>query len=179
MSEVVAVVHVSMDGVLQETASPGKFWCREHAELHHGLLYAARALLLGLPALERLMYAPAAYPGDFAARLRQIPKYVVSTAPAEPGWNTIRVTGDLAGRVAELRAEPGGTLLVYGDVELAGVLIGHGLVDELKLFIRPVLSGTGPRLLNEAAEHTEWRLTGVMTLGSGAVVLDYRPAPRC
>ncbi|MEV0830131.1 dihydrofolate reductase family protein [Nonomuraea rubra] len=178
MSKVIALVHVSIDGVLQQTTWPGSFWCREHAELHHGLLFASRALLLSRSGLERVMNAQAGYPGDFAARMRQIPKYVVSQTPLEPGWNTIPLKDDLPGKVAGLRAEPGGSLLVYGDDELTGVLIRHGLVDELKLFIRPVLPGAGPRLLNEAVDHTEWQLTGVMTLHSGAVVLDYRPDPR-
>jgi dihydrofolate reductase len=52
----------------------------------------------------------------------------------------------------------------------------HGLIDELHLSIHPVLAGHG-RLLFWEAGKTPLELARVRTLGTGVVVLSYRPAP--
>ncbi|MFI6738878.1 dihydrofolate reductase family protein [Nonomuraea sp. NPDC050451] len=77
---------------------------------------------------------------------------------------------------ASLATEDDGDLLVYGSGELVNCLIKHELLDELKLFLHPVVVGKGKRLFADGIDTTAWCLAGTHTFSGGAVVLDYRPA---
>ncbi|NAS25763.1 dihydrofolate reductase [Herbidospora sp. NEAU-GS84] len=177
MSKVVAVIYVSMDGVVEDPAWTGPYWTDEHARFQSGQLFASRALLLGRRTYDGMSVAwPKMEGAPGAAEMNGLPKYVASTTLRDPEWNATVIEGDVAEEVAKLRAEEGGDLLIYGSIELLNYLIGHRLVDELKLFLHPVVVGTGKRLFAEGVESTKWKLAGTATFSSGAIVLDYRPA---
>ncbi|WP_440106233.1 dihydrofolate reductase family protein [Streptosporangium sp. H16] len=86
--------------------------------------------------------------------------------------------GDRGGcrEVARLKAEHGQDLLIYGSGELVAYLIEHRLIDELKLFLHPVVVGSGKRLFPDGVTTSAWKLAGTAAFSSGAIVLDYRPA---
>ncbi|WP_067709992.1 dihydrofolate reductase family protein [Nocardia yamanashiensis] len=178
MSKVVVVMYMSMDGVVENPAWTGPFWNDEHAKYQHGQLVESRALLLGRRTYEEFAATwPHRDESDaFTARMNRIPKYVVSRTLEAPAWNSIVVDDAFADRIAELKAEPGRDLLVYGSVDLVGYLIEQALVDELKLFIHPVVLGSGRRLFDDGAVPSAWTLAGTQSFSSGAAVLDFRPA---
>ncbi|MFD1933087.1 dihydrofolate reductase family protein [Nonomuraea mangrovi] len=178
MSKVVVVIVVSMDGVVEEPTWAGPFWNDEHARFHSGHLFASRALLLGRRTFDSLskMWPAMARESDFAARMDSIPKYVASTTLRRAGWNAVVIKGDVAEQVTKLKREPGRDLLVYGSADLVNYLIKHGLVDELKLLVHPVVVGPGKRLFPDGVDSTTWTLAATSTFGSGTIVLEYRPA---
>lgn len=65
--------------------------------------------------------------------------------------------------------DPGLWALDYRDAD-----VEHGLIDELRLSIHPVLAGRGQLLFRESGT-TPLKLDSVTTLGTGAVVLSYQP----
>lgn len=72
--------------------------------------------------------------GGFGEAISSKPKYLVSTTVTDPTWEqTTVITGDVAARVRELKAQPGGELLVVGSAALARWLLENELVDELNL----------------------------------------------
>ena len=79
----------------------------------------------------------------------------------------------VAGEVAALRAQEGGDLLLYGSGQLARFLLERGLVDRLNLLVYPLTVGAGRRLFGEAPAKLE--LTATRPLGSGVVLMQYRP----
>ncbi|WP_423835066.1 dihydrofolate reductase family protein [Streptomyces manipurensis] len=178
MSKVVVVMYVSMDGVVEGPSWTSSFWNAEHAKYQHGQLIASRALLLGRVTYEEFVASwPMRDESDaFTARMNRIPKYVATTTLDKAEWNTVILEGDVVEQVALLKSEPGEDLLVYGSVTLVDHLVANGLVDELKLFVHPVVVGTGRRLFCDGAVGTTWTLAGTAAFSSGAVVLDYRPA---
>jgi dihydrofolate reductase len=112
-----------------------------------------------------------------AIPLNSLPKYVVSSTLTAPGWHdTTVLTGDLAGNVGRLTARPGNELQVHGSGELARALIAHGLVDELRLLIFPVILGVGSRLFPRRPVAAAMQLAGSITTSKGVTILTLRPS---
>jgi dihydrofolate reductase len=155
--------------------------CEDGDRINRELLFGADALLLGRKTYEGLSAGyiamaagEAESASDFVARMNAIPKYVASTTLTEVGWNASLLDGDVADRVAELKDQPGDYLLKYGTGPLDRVLLEHGLVDEIHLWIVPVTTGPGQRLFEDVGA-TGLKLAGTRTLSSGVVVLMYEP----
>jgi dihydrofolate reductase len=155
--------------------------CEDGDRINRELLFGADALLLGRKTYAGLSAGytamTAGEPGpeaDFVARMNAIPKFVASTTLTDVGWNATLLDGDIAERIAELKNQPGDYLLKYGTGPLDRVLLEHGLLDELHLWIVPVTNGPGQRLF-EDVNATGLKLTGTRTLSTGVVVLTYEP----
>ncbi|MGN6676830.1 MAG: dihydrofolate reductase family protein, partial [Streptosporangiaceae bacterium] len=67
----------------------------------------------------------------------------------------------------------GGDIVVYGSVQLAHTLIGHDLVDELRLMIYPVALGAGERLFGETSDKKQLRLIKAQAVGDNLAYLTY------
>jgi dihydrofolate reductase len=176
MGQLVESTFVTLDGVIsspQEWSPP--YWDEEHAAYARKLLDAADALLLGRETYEGFAEAWPARRGDpFADRINAMPKYVASRTLHETTWNATVIEGDVAGEVAKLKEQDGGNLLKYGTGELDRTLLSHGLVDELRFWVFPVLAGSGTRLI-DGIDVTHLKLVGMERFGSGIVVLTYTP----
>jgi dihydrofolate reductase len=115
----------------------------------------------------------------FAAKMNAMPKYVVSNTLSDDDadWNNSTVLrGDAVVAVKTLREEVAGDLLVNGSASLVQLLAAHGLVDEYRLMVFPILLGCGKRLFGELSEAPFLTLQGMQMVGDdGIVVLTYRP----
>jgi dihydrofolate reductase len=74
-------------------------------------------------------------PDEFIDRMNAIPKYVASTTFRETTWNATVIPGDVASFVAELKQQPGGNIVKYGNGPLDATLVAHGLIDEFHLLV--------------------------------------------
>jgi dihydrofolate reductase len=102
---------------------------------------------------------------------------VVSTTLTEPTWNnTTIISGNVADEVARLKAQYDGAILVQGSATLAQTLAEHGLVDEYRLMVHPVVLGTGKRLFSGSAAGTDLQLVDSRKVGPDVLLLIYRPA---
>ena len=142
----------------------------------------AEALLLGRVTYEGFAKAWPAMedPVGFAAKMNAMPKYVVSNTltDAKASWhNSTVVRGDAAAEVRALRDAVAGDLLVAGSASLVQTLVEHGLVDELRLMVFPIVLGSGKRLFGDVSEAPVLALDEVTTVGAGIVILTYHPAP--
>ncbi len=182
MGKIVSLVYVSLDGVMEKPTWTGPYFSAEHAKFAYGQLFSSDALLLGRVTYEGMA---AAWPhmeesdGDFAVRMNTLPKYVVSTTLETAAWtNTTVVRGDLAAEIFELKARYTGDILIYASGILVNSLIELGLLDELKLWLHPVIVGSGKRLFPAGIDSTSWRLATTAAFSSGTMILDYRPTGR-
>ena len=142
----------------------------------------AEALLLGRVTYEGFAKAWPAMedPVGFAAKMNAMPKYVVSNtlSDADASWhNSTVVRGDAAAEVRALRDAVAGDLLVAGSASLVQTLVEHGLVDEFRLMVFPIVLGSGKRLFGDVSEAPVLALDEVTTVGAGIVILTYHPAP--
>ena len=108
------------------------------------------------------------------------PKYVASTTLSAPlAWqNSTLLRGDVAGAVASLKKEDGGDLLLIGSPKFAQSLIEHGVVDEFRFMIDPLVLGGGKRLFADDGVARPLRLVESVTTSTGAVLATYVPADR-
>lgn len=181
MRNVVASIYLSLDGVME---SPERWYVpyadAEAEEYGRRQLFASDALLLG-----RVTYQAfaGAWPNmtdetGFADRINGLPKHVASTSlsPDQAEWNASFIKGDIGDEVSQLKRQPGQDILLYGSADLVNTLLDHGLIDELRLWVTPVVVGRGKRLFPEGTERKPLTLANTTTFSSGAVVLAYQPA---
>jgi dihydrofolate reductase len=81
--------------------------------------------------------------------------------------------GSLVDEVTRLKQELDGDIVVYASYQLGRTLIEHDLVDELRLFVFPVVLGAGERLFGETSGKKPFRLAGSRTVGDGLAFLTY------
>jgi dihydrofolate reductase len=113
-----------------------------------------------------------------AEPLNSKPKYVASRTLGDPlEWqNSSVLEGDVAEAVAALKQEDGADLHVIGSTELVKTLIEHGLVDELRVMIDPVVLGGGKRIFRDDGALRPLRLVDSQVTTTGAILATYAPA---
>jgi dihydrofolate reductase len=117
-------------------------------------------------------------PAAVADKINRMPKYVISSTLEEATWNNSTIlSADVAEEVSRLRDEVDGNILVNGSAMLVHSLLEHGLVDELRLMIFPVILGSGKRVFPETPDKIV--LEPIDTRAYGVVVVHaYEPAGR-
>jgi dihydrofolate reductase len=113
----------------------------------------------------------------FGRAFNEHPKHVVSRTLSEPlGWRGSSLIGDeVVERVRDLKHRDGGAIAVIGSGELVQTLLANDLVDELQLFVFPVVLGTGKRLFREGLPALNLEPLGSSISEFGSIWLKYRP----
>jgi dihydrofolate reductase len=104
---------------------------------------------------------------------------VASTTLTDPQWaDTTVLSGDVAAAVADLKAKPGGELQVHGSGALIRWLLANDLVDEITLFVCPVVVGQGTRLFPATGPDIALELVDSQSTPKGITIQVYRPTGR-
>lgn len=112
------------------------------------------------------------YIAEYARLWQRVPKVVFSSTLTDAGPNARLASGDIVEEVARLKAEPGGTLTV-GGATLAASFLRQGLIDEVELYLQPVVLGGGTPMFPELSDLRRLRLLETHTFTSGVVMLRY------
>jgi dihydrofolate reductase len=114
---------------------------------------------------------------DFSDWINRVQKYVVSDTLTEADitWHptTIIRGKDFLKTMADLRAQPGGYIYVYGSPTMVQSLLIADLVDELVLTVVPLVIGSGKKLFPTMAEPLPFELVSAARASTGAVVCRY------
>jgi dihydrofolate reductase len=186
MGKIVVSQNITLDGVVEDPTGEegfrhGGWWVQVASVDREGFYNAAldearraQALLLGRRSYE---YFAARWPsrtGELADRMNGIPKYVVSSALEDPGWNNSTVVaGDAASEVSKLKERLTGDIVVIGSLTLVRALLDSDLVDELRLLVYPYVLGDGERLFGTTSDKLSLRLAANRTVGDGLPYLTY------
>ena len=185
MRKVIVSEFITLDGVIEAPGPAHDFkhagwtmpyWDDAIGKYKLAELRASDALLLGRSTYTGFAAAwpQMQDPDGFADRMNNLPKHVATTALKKLEWNNSHaLKGDVAQAVAKLKQEAGQDILVAGSGKLVQTLIRHGLVDEFRLLVYPVVLGEGQRLFAEGA-NTKLELTDTQAFKSGVVALHYR-----
>jgi dihydrofolate reductase len=187
MPRIVVSEFVTLDGVMEDPGGAENLgrggWAFWYERGDDGDRYkaeelaAADTLLLGRTTYEGFAAAWPGRTGEFADKMNGMTKVVVSTTIDEPAWGPATVIRDnVVADLGTLKDGSGADLLVAGSGRLVRTLLAHGLVDELRLMVFPVVLGEGKRLFADEAPMASWRLVEAKPVGSaGVVVLTYQP----
>ncbi len=192
MGKIIISENVSLDGVIQDPTGEdglgrGSWFTtiggkdrEQWAKVEFEEALGAEALLMGRRSYEWFVALGwASRSGEWADRLRSLPKYVVTSSALEgPGWtnSTVLTGGDVVTEVSKLKQQVNGDIIVYGSGRLAHTLIEHDLIDELRLITYPIVVGAGKRLFSETSCAKPMRLVDTRTVGDGLAFLTYQPA---
>ncbi|MEU2033850.1 dihydrofolate reductase family protein [Nocardia amamiensis] len=192
MGKIIAVEHLTLDGVMQ---APGRAdedtrdgfayggWAHRYddpvqAEVMGRHMSAHRgALLFGRRTYEDFAgYWPRQVGNPITEVLDKTEKFVASrTAQGPLAWqNSTWLTGDAATAVPELlRRRPDRNLVVLGSGDLLHSLMRHDLVDEYLLLIHPLVTGSGRRLF-DGVELGDLRFADAVPTSTGVIIASYR-----
>jgi dihydrofolate reductase len=187
MARIVVTEFVSLDGVMEAPGGGEDFehagWTFEISRGAEGDRYKldealdSQALLLGRVTYEGFAAAWPTMEGEFADKFNSMPKYVVSSTLQAPEWNNTTVLeGDVVQAVSKLRRDAEGDIVVHGSAQLVQTLLEHGLVDEMRLMVFPVVLGSGKRLFGATSAKKPMRLADSKTVGDGIAILTYELA---
>ena len=191
-----ATAQVSVDGVMQ---GPGvnpvevdvgvferRGWAHFDAEagaVMDEIFERADAFLLGRRTYEHFADTWGTWddPGDSPiwTALNTLPKHVVSNTLTDPRWaGTTVIADDVAAAVRELKGNAGRELQVHGSGVLFRWLLERDLVDEMNLFVFPVLVGQGTRLFAASGPDLTLELASSRATSTGITIQVYRPDGR-
>ena len=194
MGRLTIATFMTLDAVMQAPGGPEEdrdggfehggwsfpYFSEDMGELINDAFAKAEAILLGRRTYEIFAASWPNFPDKndpVASRLNTLPKYVVSTTLENARWEpTTIIRGDIPAAVLKLKDQYEGEIQVHGSASLAQTLHAHGLIDEYRLFIEPVVLGTGKRLFEPGATPTALRLVDSKPMGKGAVLAIYQPA---
>ncbi len=180
MRKVVGSLFIALDGIV-EAPNQWQFDFDEDmmAEMASEMA-AVDAMLLGRVTYQEFStYWPTSTDEPYASHINNAPKYVVSTTldKVEWGkWNKITlIKGNVAEEIARLKQQPGKNIGTAGSPTLVRSLLQGDLLDELRLWIHPVVAGRGKRLFVDGTDLKRLKLVNSKVTRSGVVVVTYQP----
>jgi dihydrofolate reductase len=178
MRRVVESTLVSADGVIGEPHTwTGEHFGEEAVARALEQMHRTDAMIMGRGTYEMFSTTWSSPADDYSSAIYSMKKYVFSSTMERADWNNTEiVNGDVAATVADLKAQEGQDIVLYGHGGVGQALLEDGLLDELKLWVHPVVVGCGT-LLFRPGEHTDLTLAGADTTSTGVVILTYRPNP--
>lgn len=194
MRKLVAGAFLTLDGVMQAPGGPNEdrdggfqhggwlvpYFDEKFVEIMTEWTKGAGAFLLGRKTYEIFAdsWPKATDPADeIAMALNTRPKFVASRTLDKVDWNnSILLKGDVAEEVAQLKALEGGEIQVHGSSNLLQTLLKHDLIDTLRIWLFPVVLGTGKRLFGDGTVPCAFRLVETQQTTTGAVLHVYERA---
>ena len=171
MGELHVNMNITLDGVIQANGGPSEqdagfeyagwerpFGDEESGEAITADVRASDALLLGRTTYDIFRgYWPNVTDNDIARTFNRVPKYVASRGTPELSWDGSTQLTDAAVQVRELR-EQHEQIHTWGSADLLQTLFREGLVDQVNLWVCPVVIGQGKRLFPEGTTPSRFEL---------------------
>ena len=187
MRKVIVSVYTTLNGVMSPVDWRFPYVSEERGKYARDLLFEADALVMGRETYEGFLAvwpnrtAADDGPGEagFIDRINSLPKYVVSTTLKQLTWNNSHlIRGHVAEEVAKMKQQPGLSILLYGAGPVAHELMQQGLIDEVRVWVYPLVTGVteqSKRLFDDAPDIPLLKLVETRAFDSGVVVLTYQP----
>ena len=192
MRKLIVGTFLSLDGVMQAPGGPEEddsdgftlggwsvnYWDDKMAQVMGESMSSRFDLLLGRKTYDIFAaYWPNAPEEAGAKPLNDATKYVVSRGHPRLEWKeSVLIEGDAVEGIAALKSGDGPELQVHGSGNLIQTLMRHNLVDEYRLWIFPVVIGSGKRLFADGAVPAGLKLVDSTVSTTGVAIGIYEPA---
>jgi dihydrofolate reductase len=176
MRKVIESTLISVDGVIGDP----HLWTGEHfgdeaVAIALEQLRRSDAMVMGRNTYEMFSKIWASPDDDYSAAIYNMRKYVFSSSLPQADWNNATVVdGEVAGTLRELKRQDGQDIVLYGHGPVGQELLEHDLLDELKLWVHPVVVGEG-NVLFRPGQRSELAHASTETTSTGVVILAYHP----
>ena len=179
MRKIVAGIMTSLDGVIEIPEQwMGPYFGPELGQAIGSLMGAQDAMLLGRVTYEMFAAHWPHQAGEMADTMNNTPKYVVSGTLKSADWqnSTLIPAASALADIAALKQQPGRNIGMTGSGTLTASLLREGLVDELHLFVFPLVLGSGQRLFGAPGGQLPLKLLGSAAFPAGVMHLTYAKA---
>jgi dihydrofolate reductase len=192
MRRLIVQTFVSLDGVMQAPGGPGEddsggfayggwsvnYWDDQMGQVMDEATSRPFAMVLGRRTYDIMAaYWPTAPEEAGGKVFNEATKYVASRSRPTLEWsNSVLLEGDAGDAIAALKAEDGPELQVHGSANLIQTLLRHQLVDQYRLWVFPVVLGSGKRLFGDGATPAGLRLVDSKVSTTGVVMGTWEPA---
>ena len=192
MRELLVTTFLTLDGVMQAPGGPGEddsggfafggwsvnYWDDVMGKVMDEATGKPFAMVLGRRTYDIMAaYWPNAPEEAGSKPFNEATKYVASRGSPDLVWsNSVLIEGDAADGIARLKEEDGPELQVHGSANLIQTLMRHQLVDRYRLWIFPVVIGSGKRLFSDVTIPSGLKLVDSKVSATGVVIGDYEPA---
>lgn len=190
MRDLAVLTFVTLDGVMQAPSMPGEdtsggfarggwavpYWDGVMRQVQAEAMAQPYDMLFGRGTYDLFAsHWPNAENSPVADKMNRARKYVVTSDPDGLHWNnSSAISGELLEELSRLKQMEGPLLQVHGSWQLIQFLIAHGLIDEFRLWVVPVVVGSGKRLFQEPDRPTTLHLAKTAACANGAVMCVYR-----
>jgi dihydrofolate reductase len=193
MRKLLVTTFLTLDGVMQAPGGPGEddsggfahggwsvnYWDEQMGQVMGEATSRPFAMVLGRRTYDIMAaYWPNAPEEEGGKVFNEATKYVASRGrPNLEAWsNSVLIEGDAAQGIAALKAEDGPELQVHGSANLIQTLLRHNLVDQFRLWVFPLVIGSGKRLFSEGTIPSGLKLVDHTVSTTGVVIGTYEPA---
>ncbi|MBY9073572.1 dihydrofolate reductase family protein [Nocardioides sp. WL0053] len=192
MRKLIVSTFLTLDGVMQAPGGPEEddsggfahggwsvtYWDDRMGEVMGAAMSVPFDLVLGRKTYDIFAaYWPHASEEQGAKPLNDATKHVASRSRPTLEWrNSVLIDGDAAEGIAALKQQDGPELQVHGSGDLVQTLLRHGLIDEYRLWVFPLVIGSGKRLFADGTVPAALRLVDSQVSTTGVVMGTYEPA---
>lgn len=192
MRRLITTTFLTLDGVMQAPGGPGEddsggfahggwsvnYWDDKMSEIMGEATSKPFAMVLGRKTYDIMAaYWPTAPEESGAKVFNDATKYVASRSDRSLDWaNSVQIEGDAADGLAALKKEDGPELQVHGSANLIQSLLPSNLIDQYRLWVFPLVIGTGKRLFADGTIPTGLKLVDQKVSTTGVVIGTYEQA---
>ncbi len=192
MRELIVSTFLTLDGVMQAPGGPGEddsggfahggwsvnYWDKQMGQVMGEAMSTPFDLVLGRKTYDIFAaYWPHATDEAGAKPLNDATKYVASRSQPTLEWSkSVLIKEDAAEGIAALKKADGPELQVHGSASLIQTLLRHNLVDRYRLWVFPLVIGSGKRLFSEGTIPSGLKLVDSKVSTTGVVIGTYEPA---
>jgi dihydrofolate reductase len=192
MRELIVNTFMTLDGVMQAPGAPEEddsgdftyggwsvnYWDEQMGQVMDETMATPFDLLLGRKTYDIFAaYWPNSSDVTNAKPLNEATKYVASRGHPTLAWSpSVLIEGDAADGVAALKKQDGRQLQVHGSGNLIQTLLRHNLVDQYRLWVFPLVIGSGKRLFSDGTIPAGLKLVDSKVSSTGVVIGTYEPA---
>jgi len=192
MRKLIVSTFLTLDGVMQAPGGPGEddsdgfkhggwsvsYWDDRMGQIMGEATSKPFAMVLGRKTYDIMAAFWPTAPEEAGGKVfNDATKYVASRGRPTLDWsNSVLIEGDAADGLAALKQEDGPELQVHGSANLIQTLLRHNLVDEYRLWVFPLVIGSGKRLFSDGTVPAGLRLVDSKTSTTGVAINTYEPA---